>query len=78
MMLNSWKNYELELRYFDLIQSETATFEEIKKYIDANTVSSTMERMHFIFKILTAKLLNGNFFRIIQDLRLLHLLIPKN
>ena len=78
MMLNSWKTYELELRYFNLIQSETATFDEIKKFIDSNTVSSKFGQINILLKLLREKLLNGNIFRILLDLRLLNLLLPKN
>ncbi|MEL7038598.1 MAG: phytanoyl-CoA dioxygenase family protein [Cyanobacteria bacterium J06592_8] len=78
MMFNSWKSYELELRYFNLIQSEAATFDEIQKFVDSNTVSSKFGQLYFLLKLFGEKLLNGNIFRILLDLRLLNLLLPKN
>jgi hypothetical protein len=77
MMLNSWNKYELGLRYFNLIQSETATFEEILKYIESNTVPSNFRRINFLLRLLSERLRKGNILKMFLDLRFLNLILQK-
>ncbi len=77
IMLNSWKKYELEFRYFDSIQSDIGTFDEMLKYIESKTLPINFRKSNFIIRLLSERLREGSLFRMLLDLRLLNLLLQQ-
>ncbi|MEM8722182.1 MAG: phytanoyl-CoA dioxygenase family protein [Cyanobacteria bacterium P01_G01_bin.39] len=75
MMLSNWKAYEIRFRYFDQMQTPTATAKSIRQYFETADLPPNSRRFNFLLRLLRERLLAGNLLEGLMDLRFLSLIL---
>ncbi|MEO1004884.1 MAG: phytanoyl-CoA dioxygenase family protein [Cyanobacteria bacterium J06638_38] len=75
MMLSNWKAYELRFRYFDQMQTSTATAKAMRQYLETSDLPPNSRRINFLLRLIRERLLEGNLLEGLMDLRFLSLIL---